>query len=288
MTSQDGIWQDAAETQLNSSIVSLHSIGGGDFASSFRADLEDGRAIFIKTHQNPPAGFFTAEAAGLSWLRSTGAILVPEVVAVGDEPPFLALEWIEGGFAAATTDDHFGRSLARHHMVGFETFGRPDGKTTGSQAMDNRPSETWSEFYTQRRIVPLTTKATNNGAIAPTTVTKLEKLVDIIDDVIGPAEVPACLHGDLWAGNRMIDRQGQSWVIDPASFGGNREFDIALMQLFGGFSQDAFDAYDEVYPLADGWVERIPLHQLATLLVHAIKFGGGYGSAVDRAVDRYV
>jgi len=102
----------------------------------------------------------------------------------------------------------------------------------------------------------------------------------------GAAAPPARLHGDLWAGNRLVDGQGCSWLIDPACIGGHPEFDLAMMRLFGGFSDAAFAAYAEVTPLADGWEDRIAFHQLAPLAVHALKFGGGYGPALERALRR--
>ena len=95
------------------------------------------------------------------------------------------------------------------------------------------------------------------------------------------------LHGDLWAGNRLVDTAGRSWLIDPACHGGHREFDLAMMRLFGGFGDSAFTAYDEIHPLADGWPERVALHQIAPLVVHAIKFGGGYVEAAVAAIERY-
>jgi fructosamine-3-kinase len=102
-----------------------------------------------------------------------------------------------------------------------------------------------------------------------------------------PDEPPARLHGDLWAGNRLVDASGRSWLIDPAAHGGHREFDLAMMDLFGGFGDDCFAAYNEVFPLAAGWHERIALHQIAPLVVHAIKFGGGYVPAALAAIEQY-
>ena len=96
------------------------------------------------------------------------------------------------------------------------------------------------------------------------------------------------MHGDLWAGNRVIDQDGVSWLIDPAAHGNHREFDLAMMRLFGGYQQNCFAAYNEQFPLDDGWEDRIPLFQLAPLIVHAIKFGAHYASATDDAVSRYV
>ena len=109
-------------------------------------------------------------------------------------------------------------------------------------------------------------------------------MVDRIDILVGPREPAARLHGDLWAGNRIVDLEGRSWLIDPASHGGHREFDLAMMRLFGGFGESAFAAYDEIFPLVDGWTKRLPLHQLAPLMVHAIKFGGHYVGRIEQAL----
>jgi fructosamine-3-kinase len=108
-----------------------------------------------------------------------------------------------------------------------------------------------------------------------------------LDAFPGSDEPPARLHGDLWAGNRLVDREGRSWLIDPAAHGGHREFDLAMMRLFGGFRAEAFAAYLEDHPLAEGWQDRVALHQIAPLVVHAIKFGGGYRATATRAIAQY-
>ena len=115
----------------------------------------------------------------------------------------------------------------------------------------------------------------------------LEQLAGRLDQLGVPDEPPARLHGDLWAGNRLVDTDGRSWLIDPAAHGGHREFDLAMMRLFGGFGAECFAAYAEVFPLADGWPERVALHQIAPLVVHAIKFGGGYVAAATDAIMQY-
>ena len=122
------------------------------------------------------------------------------------------------------------------------------------------------------------------AALPPEAVRGLESVADRIDELVGPEETAARLHGDLWGGNRLVGTGGANWLIDPASFGGHREFDLAMMRLFGGFGDACFAAYAEVQPLADGWEERVPLHQLAPLVVHAIKFGAGYVGATERAL----
>ena len=102
-----------------------------------------------------------------------------------------------------------------------------------------------------------------------------------VEEFTGPPESPARIHGDLWRGNVLADPSGTPWVIDPAAHGGHRETDLAMMRLFGGFGERCYAAYHEAFPLADGWRERVALHQLHPLLVHCVLFGGAY---VDQAL----
>lgn len=281
-------WQATAESLLGTGIVRKQSLSGGDFAESYQAWLDDGRQCFIKTHKNPPSGFFTTEAAGLTWLRESGHVNVPEVLAVSDTPPLLALEWIDIGRANASTETAFGEALARLHAEPFSCFGRPDQATTGSQAMPNTPCDTWVEFYAERRLLPLVKKASDYGALSKNCLRKIERIAERLEEFGAASEPPRLLHGDLWAGNRVVDSQGASWLIDPAAHGGHREFDLAMMQLFGGYGQACFDAYQQCFPLESGWQHRIALHQLAPLAVHAIKFGGSYAHSTEAAASQFV
>ena len=135
--------------------------------------------------------------------------------------------------------------------------------------------------------MPLARIARERSALPADTIDRLERLAGTLER-FDDGSPPSRLHGDLWAGNRIVDRDGASWLIDPAAHGGHREFDLAMMRLFGGFGTEAFDSYVDVHPLADGWFDRVELHQIAPLVVHAIKFGGGYVAAAARAIDRYV
>jgi fructosamine-3-kinase len=281
---------EAVADDLGSPVVAATRLGGGDVAESYRFELDDGRTVFAKTHRDPPAGFFTTEAAGLRQLREPDAIAVPEVLAVSDgsddAPPRLVLDWIDEGGRSGPEDEHeFGRHLARLHRAGTSCFGRDDGRTTGSLALPNVPASTWVAFFGDRRLTPLLRIASDRGSLPAPVLTALERTIDRLDEYGVPIEPPARLHGDLWAGNRIVDRSGSSWLIDPAFHGGHREFDLAMMQLFGGFDRACFDGYEAEWPLADGWRARVPLHQLAPLVVHAVKFGGGYVGAVERALD---
>jgi len=277
---------------LDADVVRSSPLGGGDVARSYRAELDDGRVVFAKTHLAPPPGFFLTEAAGLRWLRDADRVAVPEVLAVADgggpdEPgptAMLVLEWIDEDRGARPDDAEFGRALAGLHLAGAPCFGREDRRPTGSRSLPNDPVPTWAEFYADRRLRPLARMALDADAVDPAVVADVERIADRLSSFGAADEAPARLHGDLWAGNRVVDRSGTSWLIDPAAHGGHREFDLAMMRLFGGFAASAFAAYDDEHPLADGWEQRVPLHQLAPLLVHAIKFGGSYPAAVARAV----
>jgi len=281
-------WQKAAEQQLGSHILQKKQLGGGDFADAYQATLADDRVIFIKTHRKPPAGFFSTEATGLGWLRDSGMVNVPKVLGISDEHPFLALEWVEIGGSGANTEQIFGRELAQLHQLPFSVFGRPDCRTTGSQAVPNIGCETWVEFYATQRLLPLAKLAHEEQALPSKCINMLEQLSGRLGEFGASDEPPSLLHGDLWAGNRVVDTAGNSWLIDPAAHGGHREFDLAMMQLFGGYGQQCLAAYNEYAPLQAGWQDRIALHQLAPLTVHAIKFGGSYRSAVHTALSKYV
>ena len=286
----------AVANATGATVVGMTVVHGGDTAAAFRVELASGDVLFAKTHASPPAGFFSTEAWGLEWLRSSDAVRVPRVVAVSDgdedagdgsEPAFLALEWIDAARSGAVDEVAFGRELALLHGSDVPCFGRVDRRTTGSLALPNEPNATWAGFVADCRFVPLARIARERSALPADTIDQLERLAATLER-FDDGSPPARLHGDLWAGNRIVDRDGASWLIDPAAHGGHREFELAMMRLFGGFGAEAFASYADVHPLPDDWLDRVELHQIAPLVVHAIKFGGGYVAAAARAIDRYV
>jgi fructosamine-3-kinase len=276
---------------LGEGVSSMHRVRGGDVAEAFRVVLAGGQTVFAKTRRRAPSGFFTTEATGLAWLREANALPVPAVVAVSDgadgRAPWLVLEWISQSRAAVPDEVEFGRALSALHRAGASSFGRKDRRSTGSRGLPNEPCGTWSEFYATQRLVPLAAllrDVPHLGQDAARLAGALEAVAGRATELAGPAEPPSRLHGDLWGGNRLVDVGGTSWLIDPACFGGHREFDLAMMRLFGGFGPEVFASYAEVAPLADGWQDRIPFHHLAPLAVHAVKFGGAYLAELARAL----
>lgn len=279
----------AIARDMGSPIVEAFPIGGGSIAATVRATLDDGRTIVVKHHENPTPGMFTGEAHGLGWLAVDGGPRVPQVLAVRDESPgYLALEFIASGRSSERGDAAMGRALATMHRASPPSFGLDRPNQLATIPLDNTPSARWTDFLRDRRIVPLTRRAVETGALNGALARGIDRLCAELDDLLGPDEPPARLHGDLWGGNAMTDASGGPVVLDPAVYGGHREIDLAMMRLFGGFGPTVFAAYDEVYPLTPGHEERVALNQVIPLLVHVILFGAGYVSRLRAAVERYV
>ena len=259
-------------------VAALRRVGGGDINDAYRVEFDDGGSAFVKTRADAPAGEYEAEAAALRWLGEPGGVSVPGVLGASDE--LLALEWLEesgAGDAAA-----FGRGLAIVHGAGAERFGGTGPLRIGRLTLPNGPLDDWPQFYAERRLRPLIEPARLSAA----GTRAVEAVCDRIADLAGPPEPPARLHGDLWSGN-VLWSDGRPFVIDPIAYGGHREIDLAMLQLFGSPGPGFFAAYEDVAPLADGWRDRIPLYQLFPLLVHAALFGGGYAASVERAARKY-
>jgi fructosamine-3-kinase len=268
----------------------LEPVHGGDINAAYKVRLADGRVVFLKTRADAPPGAFAREARDLRWLGAAGALAVPEVVELG--PRYLALEWVEEGRRTEAGVQELGRGLAMLHLAGAPQFGDPEGTSEqatafGSLSLPDTPCPSWPEFYATRRLLPLVEIGTRKGAIGSATAQAVKAVCGRIEELCGEPEPPARLHGDLWWGNVLWDGAGRPWLIDPAAYGGHREVDLAMLALFGGLPPSLVAAYNDLYPLADGWQERLPLYQLAPLLVHAILFGGSYEAAALAAARRY-
>jgi fructosamine-3-kinase len=276
-----------AEQLLDAAVIATAPVAGGDICSAVKLRLSNGRTAFLKSLTQAPPGFFAAEAAGLRWLAEVeGGAATPDVLGV--DADCLILGWVESGRPGTDAASDFGRALARTHAAGASTYGAPDDGFIGRLPLRNRPLDTWAEFYAERRIAPYLKVARDRGLVAPADADTIEKAVARVADVV-PDEPPARLHGDLWNGNVLWGQDGRVYVVDPAAYGGHREVDLAMLALFGlpQLSQ-VLAAYQEIAPLADGWEERVAIHQLFPLLVHACLFGGQYGARAARLAQRYL
>lgn len=266
-----------AEALIDTGVVSTTPVAGGTLCTATRLRLSDGRSAIIKTRPQAPQGFFAREAAGLDWLREADGVRVPEVLGFNDES--LVLTWVEPVKPSVEAAEAFGRALATTHGAGADAFGAPEDGFIGALPLPNRPTDSWAEFFATRRVLPYVKAAVDRRALTTDQAKTIESAMRRLPELAGPDEPPARLHGDLWSGNVIWGSDGQVWFVDPAAHGGHRETDLAMLSLFGiPHLQRVLDAYLEAAPLADGWEDRLALHQLHPLLVHAVTSGGSYGS----------
>lgn len=251
-------------------LTATHPVHGGDICRAWRG-TSSGREVFAKTLENAPVGLFAAEARGLELLRVEGGPPTPQVIGVSDDG--LVLQWVEPAAPSAVVAKDFGRRLAAMHTSWLPSFGLEHDGFIGPLPLPNATAASWPEFFVERRLRPFM------AGLSAAERAAVEEVCSCIAEIAGPAESPARIHGDLWSGNVVWSRSS-AWLVDASSaHGGHREADLAMLALFGvTHFDDILNGYDEVAPLADGWRDRIPLHQLHPLLVHATLFGGGYGS----------
>ncbi|MGV9428211.1 fructosamine kinase family protein [Streptomyces sp. NPDC003656] len=240
--------------------------------------LEDGTAVMVKRGDAP--GAVRAEAAGLRWLGAAEAVRVPEVL--GADERWLVTEHVPTGRPDAGAALRFGQALAELHAAGAPAFGAapPDGPEEafiGRAPMRNVPGENWPRWYAEHRVLPYLRAAVDAGTIRPGEASVVETVCERLPELAGPAEPPARLHGDLWQGNVLWGADGDVRLIDPAAHGGHRETDLAMLTLFDCPEWDhVLAGYERTTPLAAGWRDRVGIHQLFPLLVHAVLFGRSY------------
>jgi fructosamine-3-kinase len=277
-----------AQELLGAAVVATAPLPGGDTSSATKLRLSDGSTAMVKTQAHLMAGFFAAEAAGLRWLgeaATEGGVPVPEVLGVDEE--CLILRWVEPGKASADAATAFGQALAATHAAGAATYGGQRDGFIGKLPMPNTPCDSWAEFYAVRRVLPYLKLARDRGAVTDVEAGLVEGVIGKLTALL-PEEPPARLHGDLWNGNVIWGQENRVWLVDPAAYGGHREVDLAMLALFGlPHLPRVVEAYQDRAPLADGWEDRVALHQLFPLLAHAALFGGGYGGRAAEAAARY-
>ncbi|QHF23483.1 phosphotransferase [Rathayibacter sp. VKM Ac-2804] len=248
---------------------------------------------FVKTNPSAPAQFFEWEAAGLRWLaeaEQAGGARCVEVLRV--ERGRIELEEIRPARASREAARRFGAALARSHDSGADDFGAPPSGWTGSayigrRAMPCTPEASWGRFYADQRVRPFLRPAADAGSLSAADARTVESALELVAaGAFDDDDTPARLHGDLWNGNVLWSDEG-AVLIDPAAHGGHRETDLAMLALFGlPHLDDVLAGYEEVHPLRDGAAERVPLHQLHPLAVHAAGHGPSYGRALADAAAR--
>ncbi len=269
-------------------VQNIRSVSGGSINKAFQIETYS-ETFFLKvnsTSRHP--NMFETESAGLLLLSKSDFIVPkPKLVGVKEDAQFILMEWIEQGPESSDFWNDFGRYLANLHLQNWDKFGLDYDNYIGSLSQTNSWQNSWSEFYARERLIPQMELASQNGQLSPKMKSGFESLFKRLDGIY-PKEAPSLLHGDLWSGNLMVTANGQPCIFDPAVYYGHREMDLALMSLFGGFGNYWVEAYNDIYPLENGWEERLVIGQLYPLMVHANLFGGAYARSVETILQKFM
>ena len=272
------------EANLNLKIFSTTPLSGGDINDVFLMETNNGRLVAKVNIASAFPGMFEAEKEGLDALRNTKIIKIPEVFSVGsnNDITYLLLEYIPQKTESENFWEDFGKKIALLHQHTNRKFGFNNSNYIGSLPQSNEWCTSAYEFYITQRLEPQFKMASENGYSFKNLSPFYKKLEEII-----PEESASLIHGDLWNGNYTIDNHGQACLIDPSVSYFHREMDIAMMHLFGGYSQVLFNIYNEIFPLQGEWKSRLDIWQLYYLLVHLNLFGSSYYGSVEKILKIY-
>lgn len=261
-------------------------IGGGCINQALK--LSDGcQHWFVKINDAGRIDMFEAEAEGLNAMADTQTIRVPRALCTGtyDDQSYIVIDYISHGRSRSDSQQQAGRELAAMHRHTAERFGWHRNNTIGATHQRNDWTDSWIDFWRDHRLGFQLQLAAGNGH-GGRLQSNGEQLLSRFGTLIDHAPVPSLLHGDLWGGNITFDTEGHPVIFDPAVYYGDREADLAMTELFGGFSSDFYAAYCEAWPVDPGYRVRRQLYNLYHILNHLNLFGGGYAGQAQGLIDR--
>lgn len=274
------------ENILNEKVKYTNSIGGGCIADSLKVETDSGKLFFVKHYEKPD--IHRTEANGLLELKKANVIVVPSVIYFDDD--ILVLEYIEEGKRGVNFSEIFGKQIAMLHKYNSDKFGFIEDNYCGATVQKNTPlSDNWVDFYFINRLLFQYKLAEKNNYVTSelkNAFVKLEKRIRNILD--SSTEKPSLLHGDLWGGNYLVDKKGNPCLIDPAVYYGNREADLAMTKIFGGFNSEFYKSYQIEYPLQEGWQYRENIYKLYHIFNHLNLFGMTYYNQVLFLIKFYL
>jgi fructosamine-3-kinase len=265
----------------------LTPVGGGGINTAYQIQT-DHHSFFIKLNQAHLVTMFEAEAQGLEEMRALNCLRIPEVICHGqaDGHSYIVLEYIELGSLRGSSAKLLGSQLAQLHQHTQPFYGWHINNTIGSTPQYNNREHDWLVFWQQHRLNQQLIFARKNGFGGHLQDQGQRLLNNLHLFFEGYSPEPSLLHGDLWGGNAAADPQGNPVIFDPACYYGDRETDIAMTELFGGFGNDFRSAYQAEYPLDTGYKTRKTLYNLYHILNHLNLFGGGYLSQSESMIEQ--
>ena len=274
-----------------SEIIIIKPVAGGCISDAFKLEMKSGESYFLKLNYIVADDMFIKEAHGLNELRKPAVIRIPTVILF--ENSFILMEYIETGAKTKNFFKDFGRKFAELHKFKGRSFGFYEDNFIGSNTQRNIPGndekDDWINFFYTKRLLAQYTLAEKNDYATPELTDGILALEKIIYKILaGNEEHPSLLHGDLWSGNYMADEKGAPVLIDPAVYYGHREADLAMTKLFGGFKPEFYSAYNECYPLSEGYEYREDIYKLYHVLNHFNLFGKGYYNQAMSIIKSYI
>jgi fructosamine-3-kinase len=274
--------------QTDFKLISAKPLGGGSINQVYLLNTSAGTFCLKFNLSDRFPKMFETEALGLKLLSTAGTIRIPEIIFFDSlhDYSFLLLEYITATPRVKNFYTDFGRSLACLHKLKGKLYGLDYNNYMGSLTQSNCYHVGWVEFFVGERLDKQVKLASGKGLLDASAVKHFEKLYLKLDEIL-PGEPPCLVHGDLWSGNFIVSEEGKACLIDPAVYYGNREVDIAMSTLFGGFSPEFYSSYNEEYSLQEGWKERLEIYNLYPLLIHLNLFGSSYLGSILSVLRRF-
>jgi protein-ribulosamine 3-kinase len=277
-------------TNSDDTYLESSSVSGGDINSSYKLTTHSNQQYFIKVNNISLMDMFIAEFEGLNELQKCKEIITPRPICYGQQEnySFIVMEYLS--LNSIGDSYNLGKNLAKMHKISQTQFGWKINNTIGSTAQSNQLCDNWVDFWKNERLIPQFKLLYSKGYKGQLK-NKADYLLASIEDFFqGYQPIASLLHGDLWSGNAAFDNsfnnKGNGVIFDPALYYGDRETDLAMTELFGGFSQDFYTGYQEEFALADSYKKRKPMYNLYHTLNHANLFGGSYVSQVISSMER--
>ncbi len=269
-------------------IQNMVPVSGGDISSAYQISAGSDQ-YFCKHHDGPEAlSMLEAEMEGLNAIRETAVIKAPQVYYCQswEAGAVLIMEFVRSKRPRDTEMALLGKQLAQMHLGEARSFGWHSSNFIGSLAQSNTKMDRWPEFYVSERLVPQLKMARDRQFLSSDEIPSHDRMIGILEELC-PDTTPSLLHGDLWGGNYLIAEDGTPFLIDPAVHYGHHEVDIAMSQLFGGFGDAFYRAYERDLPGDALSADRIKVYQLYYLLVHLNLFGRSYYASVNSILKQY-